>query len=744
MNKSLFSVPLFLEGMRKNKTIGMVLTFIGMLGSFLAAFSYHFNHYTVYYTSVSPMPEYSVSQERFYAVNPLIYVVMVVAPFFVISVFGFMNHRKNSDFYHSLAYTRTCLYLSLLGSCICWELIIILGCTVTTLVTAALLPELAIIKGTTLLPVLTAIVCALLVSAVTAFAMTLTGTVFTNLLATLMILFAPRLFILFFYITLTDSIPYVISNESGLLFNYYLNGVIGIVFGALVDDPINAIKSVKTVVYTLVLALIYAGFGLLLFIRRRSEDAEKASNNSAIQCFFRLIPTLFVCLIPITIMFSNWVLSQRDPEYGYYSGDQFLVVVLFICAALVYFLYELITTRKLKNLVKAIPTFLIVPVICVISWFGLTTGYKNLANECPKPEEVDYVMITQNTGMLWNSISEQKIENPEIINLMCSGLSQTISSYHGYYDYMDSTSYFVTFKYNGKTIRRRVGLEEKDRNKLISMLTKENVISDALESLDQQIKECVYGFNPDLQISVYGIASDEVTLNQIYRVFAEEYLALSPEEKLELLKFGKSSYYYGDDAPFQISFYSRKDGDLAVSIAKELPKTLQACILAVNSPENGIDEFIYSVKNFAHIKDLTYGYSPVSSISLEVYRPKQNGTGDEGYACYNYYADCYIDYNGNGITRPDDDSLEFMSELSEMIKERQMECTAQNLADGAVVLKVNYYTYGDRMPEAVYDSEVTWCSVANKEIYNCFLVDEKTADFVEKMNNYMFYTTELQ
>ena len=76
---------------------------------------------------------------------------------------------------------------------------------------------------------------------------------------------------------------------------------------------------------------------------------------------------LVICLIPLTDIFSATVV------HNWSAGRIYGIVVWYIIAVIVYFLYELISTRKWKTLLRTIPglgLLALVNVAILLSMYG--------------------------------------------------------------------------------------------------------------------------------------------------------------------------------------------------------------------------------------------------------------------------------------------------------------------------------------------------------------------------------------
>ena len=107
----------------------------------------------------------------FFEMNPYIMLVMYAfVPLMVMMLFGFMNKRRASDFYHSLSYSRLCIYISFLSAVIIWCIIIICSGSLVTVAVACVSDSFALDCKNIALTIVSAISGCVLTMAVTVLA----------------------------------------------------------------------------------------------------------------------------------------------------------------------------------------------------------------------------------------------------------------------------------------------------------------------------------------------------------------------------------------------------------------------------------------------------------------------------------------------------------------------------------------------------------------------------------------------
>lgn len=756
MKNKFFSKDLFIEGLRRNRTLSLVIMFIGMIASFLSVLSYHYQGNRTYYlddmtygySSSSSMAIQSVKPitEAFYTLNPFIFVMMVIAPFMVITVLGFLNKRSSCDFYHSLSYSRQCMYLSFIASVICWQIMIILGASLVTVVGAYFIPEISVEEGTVIFSILSAIASTLLSTAASALAMTVTGTVFTNLLATLMILFAPRAFATFFKYALIESIPYVADDVTGVFFEFKYNTMFATIVSLFDSYTFKDSLSALPVVYTTAVAIFVCIVGLFMFVVRKSEDAQKASVNKYFQAVFRLIPALLISLAPIYLIFENW--KDSKSAFANSFDEEFFVIVLYVIVTITYFLYELITTRKPKNMLKALPVFILVPVINIAMFFGLTIGYERIANECPEPETVVSInMGKRYSDVIWDQLSKIDIDDSRIIEVLCKDLGNTISitkENESQFYRRQGNAYHVTFNLGSKSISRYVIIERGDMEAITRYLAENSQLEEAVGEIDTMIAELAQSSTNESENYYYYFSDvNKEHSKECFDVFAEEYASLSLQDKLMLFGWDgdyqddKYRYYVNDFDLFYVYFCDRGStyGYMNIGITKALPKTV-AKIMNVTNEINGncIEEFIKQCQSALSDEDYFDVAYIDAAISVSAVGPVYS---DGEFVGYTYKDSSFISLCGSdnsNISLPDEESVERIKELYEK-KITSGAISPEDISSGKSYLRISYnYTLEDYSADEVDYGYYGTKYISDGAAFNNYYLVDDASEIISVLN----------
>ena len=437
-NRKIFSPGLYFEGIRQTRLIGIlsfiVLTFVSIvypIGTFIIRLT-NSARYDV--TDISAVTKATANA---FTMNPLLFFVfMLIAPIMTLSLFGFLNKRNTSDFWHSVPHTRLCLFTSFFLAIVTWIAAIIISTSLISSLVYTIFGKYFIPLYSQLIKyAIGCFVASLLVIAATALAMSITGTVMTNLILTVLILFLPRFFYFLADRAVASSLSILVTGHvfpmSGLGYNIVTDVVLKTVtFNR--TDYLDLFFSPSALIYTTLLAVIYAVLAALLFVRRKSEAAAMSAPNRILQAVYRSAVTMVICIIPAFLIISS--IGSLD------SSVIVTAAVIYAFAIIVYFAYELITTKKFRNLARAIPCLFIVAALnalLIISGFAarnIALSFSPSADEIKSVELVNDEFARYYDGTI-NYIAYMqkkqagyKITDPEIKKLVAERLADNIAS----------------------------------------------------------------------------------------------------------------------------------------------------------------------------------------------------------------------------------------------------------------------------------------------------------------------------
>ena len=360
-----------------------------------------------------------------------------IAPLMALFLFRFLSQRNACDFYHSIPQTRTCLYISFIAAVLCWAFLLqAVGSLVGTIMHLVFTRHFEVIIPSVLKGNLRLAVCTFLVVGAVMLAVSLTGNILTNLAVSLLIIFFPRLVMLTVRNCVGDSLTIVSGTYLPFLGSGW-NLVTDTVFAVFDGGRENILggNGMVSAGYTAGLGLFYMILGGYMFNQRKSEAAGEASVNPFLQTFFRLLPAAVVCLIPNMQLFSLFAGSTELT-----SAAVYMLFVLYLAGVFIYFMYELASTRKVKNLLKAVPGLALLLGFNLLIVFGMLGLRHNLLSFTPDAGQIDSVQIVRRNSYMWGndgnyytmpgylSSREEKIELTDINvrQLVAARLKETV------------------------------------------------------------------------------------------------------------------------------------------------------------------------------------------------------------------------------------------------------------------------------------------------------------------------------
>ncbi len=506
----------------------------------------------------------------------MILVFLLFVPIMMMMAFNYINKRNGCDFYHAIPVKRNSLYISSMLAVLLWTVIIILGGAATSIGVFSCSSYIAI-EGSSWMFLLSILAGAVLVMGAFSIGIATTGTTFTNIVVSGMILLVPRIFIYVVVQMISQYIPFVYFGTGFAGLDY--NMVVGTLTQIFMGNGLPAFDIISFA-YSTILGLIYAVIGCLAFCKRRSESASMASISNVLQCIFRLIPSAFISLLA-TATVVRYIFQSDD----YSESELLLIIIIYVVAVIAYFLYELITTRKWSRVVKSIKQLPILIGINIIVAAGMVGIHYDAVNNIPDADDINYIEVESigRQNYLFNMLGKSQLSSDKAKELVSDVLKEEIGVYCDDYSRYNSEYVYsyqetdVAINTNRGTIRRRIYLNTTQLNTLVSEMTN----AAKIESLSDVLPQ--YG-DKGYTFESYDFSLDISELKQIYESVIEE---IGTVEKL--MNYTDSSYKY---ALCSIQLY-RNDGGYVLSLpVNELtPNTAKLVYSLINGrTEKGIDE----------------------------------------------------------------------------------------------------------------------------------------------------------
>jgi ABC-2 type transport system permease protein len=559
MRKKIFDYKFYLQGLTQLRLIGIIFYVICVVSSALQpimawigkariatmninpALSSGVSSSGVSYSTISSsaMIQSTTSYPIISSSNIVLMIFIYLAPVIMcISLFSFINKSNASDFYHSAPNTRTSIFLSFGASILSWLYITIIS-------TVGISSLLYVCAGSPFnfinfcYMIFTYLAAVTLVTGGILLAMSITGTILTNIVVSALILVVPRLILTVYTNTLSSTLIIANINDFGLFVNPNINipfSLISIFFPIGSFRSYNYLNSsffIPGIIYTFVLGFVYLGLGVLFYKSRKSEAAGKSAPNRILQHIFRLAITL-----PVSLIIPCSIVGWKGTGAWLDSNLSTLITVVAVCL-LIYFMYELITTKKAKNLIKAAPLFLIIIVIDIVFGVALVQTREAVYAFKPTAGDIEYVSFgnNQNQQMYYMNNNVQsynnlqlkniKYNNKDMIYLISSTLSDTIDMVKTNSLYSNNGvqmfSQYVTIKTkDGKTTDRMVYMMQSNYE-LITNLEKDNA----------EFTKAFFALPSDNDVKSISIGNvSTVDCKKIWETFKEEYKNLSLDDAM--------------------------------------------------------------------------------------------------------------------------------------------------------------------------------------------------------------------
>ena len=587
--KKYFNLSIYIEALRQTRVIGIVFTVISVVISAMLPIINIIEHYTTITSNYGFSHMYRPPISSTVQFVPVLMTLVSIVPIIiVINQFYFQNKRKSCDYYHSLPIKRTALFCNMLAASLTWILVMIIT---TILITAFLFIISPADTFSNILILTTLIQCtltALGTAAATAIAVSITGTLFSNIVVTLLIIYFPHLISLVFSVILNSNL--VIAGDYFSFFevwdtNIILNAILSkfswISYNELLFTIIRNLNDLFWAVACIILALI-------LFNKRKSEAAGKSAVNNIFQHIYRCCIT-----IPLTLVIPCMVFSGIAD----FSASIWFIIVI-VVSLLIYYIYELITTKKLMNLLKATPFIFCIVLFDILFGLALFTSKQMILNDIPKPEQISAVSLIsyneQNSYYNSQKTTGIEIKNGRVNEIVSNRLSETVKlikedEYHnrymkGYYDeYVDNNYTDITVKIiktNSMSIQRQVSISIEELQEILHALEETPGFWEVMCTLpaDNTINYIYLNSTYQSELGFITSIDENSKTKEIWDVFKEEWQTLTTADKLEILDIKQE---YKSIATVNVSGNLTRKGTYTASfqncyyITTKMPKTFE-------------------------------------------------------------------------------------------------------------------------------------------------------------------------
>lgn len=569
MKRKWFNPSLYIDALLQLRVVGVTYLIIIEISALLTCIS-------AYLGSIR-LADLNVSREITYTLlkaNPVyLFIVTIFSPIMSLIIFNFLNKRNASDVFHALPDRRTSLFLSLFAAVMSWIAVGILLSTTTTIIGFVFfMPQTVTFEFSSVWALFYALGSGLFTAGLTALAMSLTGTLFSNFAVAGLIALAPRLFIMVFITSLCSLLP-ILPSDAIPFWLQERNNPIFFLFENLFSTQANV--SPFQTIYAFIIGVLYIAAALIIFCRRKSETADKSAPNRILQTAFRLIFTMLICLIPCTAILNTVSYSTEFPG----AETIFGFVVLYIIALIGYFVYELITTRRARNLLRAVPALGILVLLNVLFIGGALTIRELTLRDTPDAEDIASVRFLNLNAVSYNKFFNDGIEKIEFkdreINRIISTALQDAAKKlrYGNKNITKDALFIVNIELDGRSMTRRLSLSYEEFSGLFNQLLKNDDFLKFYKILPEFDEVNIsISRNTRLQLS-------DADLKSLYTTFKAEVETLDFKTWFDYInnnsfsgdRLHQSDYIY---LPDELTLIDKKDGYIRnIPLSSLLPNT---------------------------------------------------------------------------------------------------------------------------------------------------------------------------
>ena len=333
---------------------------------------------------------------------------------------------------------------------------------------------------------------------------------------------------------------------------------------------------------------------LALFVKRKSETAGMAAPSRLLQAMLRI----GVCALPCTVLLCTLFSNKEIPSLS--------VVIVYLLVVALFFMYELLSTKNVKNLVRIIPQLLLLGCVNVAVYGGLQLLDHHYTSFAPSAQQIQSVQIYRPN--IQNAAADAvRIKDEALFQLISTNLKETIAeeerpSYKIYFDVIIHTE--------DGSAQRRIYMSYNNYHSLMDLLANNRDYCAAFTELpaaDLVSSAIVQHFAAEEQTTVFPIQLYESLRNEVKGIDPVKwYQALSKAQKMgvartTLYKTIISTTFVGD----------KYDRTVSLPIYQELtPNTYQLYL-----------RYRWEAEQEARAQLYYALLSPVKNSSIVIYKP---------------------------------------------------------------------------------------------------------------------------
>lgn len=319
------------------------------------------------------------------------FIPVILVPIMMMGSFRFIDSRKDSDFYFSMPVRKRRIYADFMAAVLFWATMMILSAAVTVSICGMALRHISVDMKSVLMAAITTVSGCIFMMGVFGVGISLTGTVSSNMIASIFVMLVPRAVIGAFVLIISLSIEF---SYSASVFQELLSRTSSLICTILQFDLYDNMTAglgliVGSSVFSTIEGALYILTGGYIFAKRKSETAGKASMSPIVHKVLRMVIPYLLCLAGDCLLVYGASADRGIDK----SVTIFSAVIAFVLAILFYFIYELISSRKWKTVIKSARQLPVLVILAVLS-FGVMELAIHIGNGyMPQKSDIKYIEV---------------------------------------------------------------------------------------------------------------------------------------------------------------------------------------------------------------------------------------------------------------------------------------------------------------------------------------------------------------
>ncbi len=627
MKNKLLSKGLFKEGMRQLRALGLAYFCISALSALYTCYSYIIEAITSerYYSDM----EVSLMSGSISSICS--WGIYVFLPIMCLTLFGYLNSRSASDFYHSMPNTRLCTVLSFTASIAVWFFSAVLVDFIMEIAVGAIC-GFEIMWEELFNQLLVVIVSFVQLYGIMLVSVSLATRTINQVVLSFMIAFLPRILILILSGISESGAPVLVGLSDSL--GVFADVDINILFGGVILS--SFVDYSGALIYSFVLGIIYCVLGTVFYIRRKSEAATLAGANKFVQCTIRVLVAFVVCLIPCFTFGSAFISAANIGELLISLISLMpLMLLIYGFAVIAYFLYEAISTRNFKGaftlkgtmgigLIALIVLNLIFTITPTVSAkIALAADISDKTVSAISINTEDTLFDSYDIGYEDIGIDEIEFKNKQIISILCETLDDNIDAIESGDDnvFYDREYLSVEFHMNdGRILKRNVYLTATKITMIRDIMMEDDAYRNLLRRVPKASEASTIYFS--------GVDLSSKQIKQLYECLYSEIAAMDDDESFSYLDPDKyientddyDFYYEGMiDQFYVVGSKNGKYWNNCYPVNYLVPETMKLYISIANEENDYLADEISEIIEGAEATEVDVTYFNDKNIPGEIY-----------------------------------------------------------------------------------------------------------------------------